>query len=121
MGTDDAQRRGDGGTRHDCEQTDGENGIQQSLFHNKRFKINGDCSSTKLRKEPFRGAKVAIFLQKIHPGNPQQDCRGEFISINKEFNQTVPVLSTIAILALKGQSCRPDVDGQAEAVIWGHG
>ncbi len=38
-----------------------------------------------------------------------------------EFNQTVPVLSTIAILALTGQSCRLDGDGQAGAVIWGHG
>ncbi|MCR5290593.1 MAG: hypothetical protein K6E51_11420, partial [Treponema sp.] len=63
MGTDDTQRRGDGGTRHNGKQTDGENGIQQSLFHKKtRLNNSGDCSSTKLRKDFFAAAKVAFFL-----------------------------------------------------------
>ena len=58
-------------------------------------------------------------------GPSEYDSSGPFYDvkspINGEFNQTVPVLSTIAILALKGQSCRLDGDGQAGAVIWGHG
>ena len=29
------------------------------------LKINGDCSSTKLRKEPFRGCKGSNFFYKI--------------------------------------------------------
>ena len=37
-------------------------------------------------KSLFAGAKVAIFLQKIHPDNPSLDRRGVIISIYREFN-----------------------------------
>ena len=90
MGTDDAQRRGDGGTRHDCEQTDGENGIQQSLFHNRRFKKQWRLQLYQAAKRAFSRCKGSNFFQKIHPDSRVTDCRGVIISINKEFTSQSP-------------------------------
>ena len=50
MGTDDAQRRGDGGTCHDGQQADGENGIMEI------------AALPSCEKSLFAGAKVTLFF-----------------------------------------------------------
>jgi len=86
----DGLQKVDDGSRHNGQQTDGKNGKQQSPFHNKRFlNDSGDCSSTKLRKDTFRGRKGMNFFdltdrfplkfdfigEKYAP-TFQMDCRG---------------------------------------------
>ena len=56
------QRRGDGGTGHDGEEADGENGIQQSLFHDKTVLNKVEIAALpSCEKTLFAGAKVKFF------------------------------------------------------------